>query len=120
MIDKTSNRLPSPLIPVVIGDGRATLYNGSSNGVPLVQEEVALHLATATKGVTGSRGVATVEYEKGDSVDISRTNKKDDDGGGGDTDDHRFKRFVSPVVSTLLTGQVIIIKKGCAWQQHGS
>lgn len=76
---------------------------------PSQSNSPALHVATtqreddddATKGLTIDDGL--------DFVDISRTNKNDNNH-NGDAMDHRFKRFVSPdLVSTLLTGQVIII-----------
>lgn len=51
-----------------------------------------------------SVGSTEAEHE-GASVDISRTNS-----GGGDIDDGRLKRFVSPMVPSVLSGQVIFIE----------
>lgn len=74
----------------------------SSGSGPLAREETNSH-SPALHGNT-TKGLTT-EDDGGDAaVDISRTNNQ------GDAMDHRFKRFVSPnLVSTLLTGQVIII-----------
>lgn len=89
--------IPCSLIPVVIG-GQVAL---SSSG-PLAREETNSHSPALHENTT--KGLTT-EDDGGDvAVDISRTNNQ------GDAMDHRFKRFVSPnLVSTLLTGQVIII-----------
>lgn len=72
---------PLLLIPVIIGG----------------QDSVAFQYSV---------GSTEAEHE-GASVDISRTNSG---GGSGDIDDGRLKRFVSPMVSSVLSGQVIFIE----------
>lgn len=72
---------PRLLIPVIIGG----------------QDSVAFQYSV---------GSTEAEHE-GASVDISRTNSG---GGGGHIDDGRLKRFVSPMVSSVLSGQVIFIE----------